>query len=59
MNDDGRRDAELRLSESGDNDERRSASVDARTVALVVLAVGVIPFALYAGAAFFIAKWIS
>jgi predicted PurR-regulated permease PerM len=59
MNDDGRRDAELRLSESGENDERRRAPVDARTVALVLLAVGVIPFALYAGAAFFIPLLVS
>lgn len=57
MNDECTHDAELQLHEG--SDERARVPPDTRTVALVALAVVLIPFALYAGAAFFIPLLVS
>ena len=61
MDDSLRLDAQLRSAEVEDEEElsRPQAQVEARTVALVTLALVVLPFALYAGAAFFIPLFVS
>jgi len=59
MNDYHRLDAELRAPDGEKEQERPRIPVATRTVALVALALIILPFALYAGAAFFIPLFVS
>ncbi len=59
MMDSYRLDADLRSPEGSEGQERPRHPIETRTVALVALALIVLPFALYAGAAFFIPLFVS
>ena len=59
IDDSNNADGAVRPSETGEGEQGTGTPVDTRTVALVALALIVMPFALYAGAAFFVPLFVS